>query len=362
MRNPIKPRLTSRPVGISRREFIQAGALGTVGFSSFARLSSAHSLNNGNVTVGRSVILIVNVGGPSQLETFDPKPDAPAEIRGPFRSISTKVPGVMFSELLPQHARIADKFSIVRSCYHSQPATHEAGQEFMLTGGPSPFGKDRCPTIGEVVSSSREPKNSLPVAVTLPVAKYFGLDRLESSQMNEVLDIQREPLAVRESYGRSHIGESCLAARRCVEAGVSLVTLYTFSSVFHRATWDVHGGAPYTSFAQLRNIVAPMYDQAYVALVEDLETRGLLANTLVCGVAEFGRTPQINATGGRDHWTHCFSTTFAGGDVQGGRTIGTSDSIGAFPTDRPITPPEIVATIYQSLGMEPVANPIQELF
>jgi uncharacterized protein (DUF1501 family) len=137
-----------------------------------------------------------------------------------------------------------------------------------------------------------------------------------------------------------------------VEAGVRFVTVNTFLSVFNEISWDIHGNGPFTTMQQMRDVVAPMYDQAYGALIEDLHQRGMLAKTLVCSLAEFGRTPRINAAGGRDHWPHCYTCCFAGGGVQGGRVIGRSDSTGSQPVERPTPPADIVATIYHSLGLE----------
>jgi hypothetical protein len=140
-------------------------------------------------------------------------------------------------------------------------------------------------------------------------------------------------------------------ARRLIEAGVRFVTLNTFLTVFDEITWDIHGTKPFTSIEGMRDIVAPMYDQAYSALIEDLNQRGMLDNTLVCNLAEFGRTPRVNPAGGRDHWPQCWSIYFAGGGVQGGRVVGRSDAIGGYPAERPVAPNEVVATIFHSLGL-----------
>jgi uncharacterized protein (DUF1501 family) len=133
---------------------------------------------------------------------------------------------------------------------------------------------------------------------------------------------------------------------------VRFVTVNTFLTVFDEITWDIHGSKPFTSIEGMRDIVAPMYDQAYSALLEDLSQRGLLENTMVCNLAEFGRTPKVNPAGGRDHWPQCWTVSFAGGGVQGGRVVGRSDPIGGVPAERPVDPAEIVATIYKSLGLD----------
>jgi hypothetical protein len=150
----------------------------------------------------------------------------------------------------------------------------------------------------------------------------------------------------------NRFGQCLLMARRLIEAGVRFVTVNTFLTVFNEITWDIHGTKPFTSIEGMKDIVAPMYDQAYAALLEDLESRGLLGETLVCNLAEFGRTPRVNPAGGRDHWPQCWTTYFAGGGVQGGRVVGKSDPIGGYPAERPVSPPEVVATIFHSLGLD----------
>jgi hypothetical protein len=150
----------------------------------------------------------------------------------------------------------------------------------------------------------------------------------------------------------SRFGQCCLLARRLVESGVRFVTINAFLTVFDEITWDIHGSKPFTSIEGMRDIVCPMYDQAYSALIEDLAQRGLLDTTLVCNLAEFGRTPRVNPAGGRDHWPLCFTVGFAGGGVQGGRVVGASDPIGAVPADRPVEPADVAATIFHSLGLD----------
>jgi hypothetical protein len=149
----------------------------------------------------------------------------------------------------------------------------------------------------------------------------------------------------------NRFGQCCLLSRRLVEAGVRFVTINTFLTVFDEITWDIHGSKPFTSIAGMKDIVAPMYDRAYSALIEDLSDRGMLDNTLVCNLAEFGRTPRVNPAGGRDHWPQCFTTYFAGGGVKGGQVVGASDPIGGVPADRPVDPGHIAATIFHSLGL-----------
>ena len=175
---------------------------------------------------------------------------------------------------------------------------------------------------------------------------------MTSEQARAAFDLQQEPQSVRERYGMNRFGQSCLLARRLVENGVRFVTVNTFLTVFGETTWDIHGSKPFTSIDGMKNVVCPLYDQAYSALVEDLKQRGLLANTMVAALSEFGRTPKVNPAGGRDHWPQCFTVSFAGGGVKGGRVIGKSDPIGGFPAERPVVPGELVATIFHSLGLD----------
>jgi uncharacterized protein (DUF1501 family) len=174
---------------------------------------------------------------------------------------------------------------------------------------------------------------------------------MTSVKAREAFDLSKEPAAVRERYGMNRFGQCCLLARRLVEAGVRFVTVNTFLTVFDELTWDIHGTKPFTSIEGMKNIVAPLYDKGYSALIEDLDQRGMLDSTLVCNLAEFGRTPRVNPTGGRDHWPQCFTCYFAGGGVKGGRVVGASDPIGAVPAERPVEPADIVATIFHSLGL-----------
>ncbi len=379
----------------------------------------------------RSVIMIFNLGAPSQMDTFDPKPDAAAEIRGPFKPISTKSLDVQITEILPRHARHADKFSIVRSCYHTAAAVHDTGHQMMQTGRLFTGGIN-TPHAGCALAYLRGRKTDLPAHVILPEAMgrtggnlphgqdagFLGkaydpfvlntdpsqpnfqvpdllppqeigqarLDRrrrlrqiveesfdefetsesaklmdanfqaayrmMTSPQARAAFDLSQESKTVREKYGMNRFGQCCLLARRLIEAGVRFVTVNTFLTVFDEITWDIHGSKPFTSIEGMKDIVAPMYDQAYGALLEDLSQRGMLENTLVCNLAEFGRTPRVNPAGGRDHWPQCWSVYFAGGGVQGGRVVGASDPMGAYPAERPVDPAEVVATIYHSLGFD----------
>jgi hypothetical protein len=417
--------------GITRRDFLQAGALGALGFG----LPQLYALKARGAVRGdgdrRSAILIFNLGAPSQLDTFDMKPEAPAEIRGPFRPIPTKAPGIQVSEILPLHARLADKFSLVRSVYHTAAAVHDTGHQLLQTGRLFSGGVN-TPHAGCALEFLRGRRSDLPAHVVLPepmgptggnlphgqdagfLGKAYdplalmadpskpnfqvpdllppaeiGEARLErrralrsvvdeatrvfeqsenarlldanfqsafrlmtSRQARDAFDLAQEPPKVRERYGMSRFGQCCLLARRLIEAGVRFVTINTFITVFDEITWDIHGSKPFTSIEGMRDIVAPMYDQGYSALIDDLSQRGMLDDTLVACLSEFGRTPRVNPAGGRDHWPQCWTVYFAGGGVQGGRVVGRSDEIGAYPAEHPVKPDEVVATIYHSLGLD----------
>jgi len=175
---------------------------------------------------------------------------------------------------------------------------------------------------------------------------------LQLMERKEVFDVTKESEKDRERYGSHDFGRHCLLARRLLEAGVRFVTINTFLTVFNELTWDIHGSKPFTSIEGMKNIVAPLYDQGYSALIEDLADRGMLDDTLVCNLAEFGRTPKVNPAGGRDHWPQCFTVYFAGGGIQGGRAVGASDPMGGVPAERPTQPNEVAATIFHSLGFD----------
>jgi len=417
--------------GITRRDFLQVGTLGALGFtlSNLAALQASGAVAKGKDE--QSVIMIFNLGAPSQLDTWDMKPDAPREIRGPFKPIRTNSPDIQISEIFPLHAQIADRFSLVRTCYHTAAAVHDTGHQMMQTGRLFTGGVN-TPHAGCALEYLKGRRNELPAHVVLPepmgptggnlphgqdggfLGKAFdpfvlnadpskkdfkvpdllppeeiGEARLRrrrdmrdivddtvrsfeasanaqlmdssfaaayrlmtSARAREAFDLAREPDKVRERFGMTRFGQCCLLARRLVEAGVRFVTINTFITVFDEITWDIHGSKPFTSIEGMKDMVAPMYDQGYSALLEDLFQRGMLDTTLVAGLSEFGRTPKINPAGGRDHWPQCWTVSFAGGGVKGGRIVGKSDEIGAYPVERPVKPADIVATIFHSLGLD----------
>src|SRR5688572_230086 len=378
--------------GITRRDFLQVGTLGAIGFSmaNWSALKAVGALKKGGDD--RAAIMIFNLGAPSQLDTWDMKPDAPREIRGPFKAIKTNNPDIQISEIFPKHAQVADKFSLVRSVYHTAAAVHDTGHQMLQTGrlftggvntphtgcaleflkgrktelpahvilpepmGPTggnmPHGQDggflgkaydpfvlnadpskkdfkvpdllppseigearlqRRRELREVVDDTVKSFEASATAQLMDVNFDSAYRLMTSTKAREAFDLAKEPEKVRERYGMTRFGQSCLLARRLVEAGVRFVTVNTFITVFDEITWDIHGSKPFTSIAGMKDIVAPMYDQGYNALIEDLVQRGMLDNNLVCNLAEFGRTPKINPAGGRDHWPQCWTSYFAGG-------------------------------------------------
>jgi uncharacterized protein (DUF1501 family) len=423
-----------RPVrfcdGFSRRDFLHAGSLATLGLTlpQYQAARAAGAAKDSDV----NCIMLFLVGGPSQLDTWDPKPDAPAEVRGPFKPIATSAPGIRVTEIFPRMAKHADKFSLIRSVYHTASAVHDSGHQLMQTGRFFTGGVEH-PHAGCVLGYLKGGRGELPAHVMLPKpigntggnmphgqsAGYLGrahdpfvlnaypedpkftvpdllppeyvsairgqrrqrlreavdgavaafeaspqakqMDanfelayRLMSSpQARAAFDLSAEPAAVRDRYGRTRFGQSCLLARRLIEAGVRFVTVNQFETVFSELTWDIHGSKPFTDIQQMSEQIAPGFDQAYSALLADLHARGLLATTIVAGFGEFGRTPKINPAGGRDHHPGVWTVLLGGGPIQGGRVVGESDELGYAVKTRPVMPAEVAATIYKGLGLDP---------
>jgi hypothetical protein len=359
------------------------------------------------------------------------KPDAPAEIRGPYKPIRTNSPDIQISEIFPRTAKHADKFSIIRSMYHKAAGVHDTGHQMMQTGRLFLNGLEQ-PNAGCVLGYLKGAKNDMPPHVMMPrpigptggnmphgqTAGFLGkahdpfvlnadpsapnfevpdllppeyisavrIDRrkelrglvdesveyfesnldaklldesfnqaytlMSSASAREAFDLSQEPEKVREKYGMNKFGQSCLLSRRLIERGVRFCTVNMFETVFNEITWDIHGSAPFSPIECYSDLVGPMFDKAYSSLLEDLQERGLLESTMVVAMGEFGRTPKINPAGGRDHWPQVWSVLAAGGGVQGGRVIGKTDEIGAYPVERPVLPNELVASVYHSLGID----------
>jgi hypothetical protein len=399
----------------SRREFLHVGSLTGLGLSlgGLFRLQAARGdtkVYEHFAGTAKSVIHIWLPGGWAQQETFDPKPLAPSEYRGDLNAIDTKLTGVQFSEKLVKTAQVADKITVVRSMTHGE-AAHERGTHNMFTGyRPSPA--LTFPSFGSVVSHEFGPRANLPPYVCVPNlpaqdagAGYLGsafgpfvlgsdpsdggftvrdlalpggvdaerfakrqrlresvgrhFQRLEdggavaamdsfyerayalvsSAEARGAFDMKAEPDAIKDEYGRNQAGQRMLLARRLVEAGVRFVTL-------SYGGWDMHN--------QIRDGITntlPPFDQAYAALITDLDRRRLLDSTLVMVSSEFGRTPRINANAGRDHWPKVFSVVLAGGGIKRGQVYGASDAIAAEPQDNPLSVEDLATTVYHCLGI-----------
>jgi hypothetical protein len=398
---------------LSRRNLLTVGAFGGLTLCNFFRLRSALADQKNYESkegTAKSVIFIFLPGGIAHQESFDPKPYAPLEYRGPLNSIETSLPGVRFSELFPQMAKIANKTVVCRSMTHGE-AAHERGTHNMFTGyRPSPT--LQYPSMGSVVAHEFGPRNNLPPYVLIPSlpTPYAGTGYLSSSYAGfslgadpanegfrvqdlalaggvddtrftrrqklldvvnehfkqreksdsmeavdtfyqraygligspaarEAFDISKEDPAVREAYGRNQAGSRMLLARRLVEAGVRFVTL-TYGG------WDHHDNIAGAMRGQV-----PPFDQGLATLINDLDSRGLLDSTLVCVASEFGRTPKINATAGRDHWPKVFSLLMAGGGLKRGLAWGTSDATASEPDQDPLTVEDWATTVYHMLGI-----------
>jgi hypothetical protein len=415
--------------GLTRRDFLHAGSIATLGLS----LPQWFALKSqGAVAADKDMncIMLFLVGGPSHIDTFDPKPGAPEEVRGPFKTIKTAAPGIELTEIFPKTAQHADKFSLIRSVYHTAAAVHDTGHQMMQTGRLFTGGIEH-PHMGSVLSYVKGGRGEMPAYALLPkpigrtggnlphghLAGYLGkahdpfilnadpnaegfkvpdllppeyisavrADRrqklrdaidgsiaafdksavakslddnfnlayrlMSSQQAREAFDLDKEPKEMRDRYGRTRFGQCCLLARRLIERGVRFVTANMFETVFDEVTWDIHGSKPFTDIVQMSTEVAPNFDQAYSTLLEDLHQRGLLANTIVTAMGEFGRTPKINPAGGRDHHPGVWTILMGGGPIKGGRVVGESDELGYTPKTRPVTPGEVAATIYQGLGL-----------
>jgi uncharacterized protein (DUF1501 family) len=343
---------------MTRRGFMRAGAA-TAGSLGLA----LHGLGNTNAaSKDMNCILLFLVGGPSQLETFDPKPDAPENVRGPFGAIRTRVPGVLLSEHLPRIAARADRFAILRSLHHTAAPIHETGQQMLQTGRLFRHGQE-YPHYGAALSQVSDhsgfavvpgPIESTGVNVSHgQTAAWLG----EAHQPRFVASHDVEGRSL-ERYGRTDFGRSCRKALQLVEGGVRFVTVNMFATVFGNITWDCHadGNSLASTLGDYRDTLCPTFDMAYSALLDDLHQRGLLASTLVVAVGEFGRTPILNPRGGRDHWTGCWSALLAGAGIRGGQVVGASDRWAAEPKDRPVEPANIAATVYRALGLNPRAE------
>jgi hypothetical protein len=421
---------------ISRRKLLQVGVAGAAGLGLPAYLAAAKTPK----ARAKSVILLHQFGGPGQHETFDPKPDAPEAVRGPFKTIPSKLPGVPVCELLPRTAQVMDKVCLVRSLQHRM-INHNSAAYYSLTGKAPPVDDIRLrdslelfPAYGSIVDRFAPVRGGMPTFVAFPHrlsdgsitpgqhASFLGkrhnpfffsqdpnapnfhlpelslptgltperllarreilreLDRqsdlleysaaaqgleqtydkavalLTSPEVRRAFDLQQEPEAVREAYGRTTYGQSCLLARRLVEAGAKFINVYFAATIGGQsldAGWDTHGFNNNKMTPILKDYLLPITDRTLPTLLTDLEDRGLLDTTLVIWVGEFGRTPRVNKTEGRDHWPQCYTALLAGGGVRRGHVFGASDKIGAYPAADPVSPDDLAATVFSLLGIDP---------
>jgi len=310
----------------------------------------------------RNCILILMTGGPSQLETFDPKPDAAAEIRGTLGAIQTAVPNLWLSETLPKLSQRAQKFSLIRSIRHHGAPIHETGLQLLQTGRLASKGV-RFPHFGHVLSEAVAEYSAKPLATVVPRVMesnsrggYIGQSGFPDEPFVTEIGalVARETETVRRMYGSSAFGERLLHARLLLEQGVRCMTVNLCDGLGSRISWDAHGDAECgpATIADCRDQLCPAFDHALAGLLDDLSQRGQLDDTLVIAVGEMGRTPRLNAHGGRDHWTKCWSALVAGGGTLGGQVIGASDDIAAEPIDRPVDLAELPATILDWFGID----------
>ena len=393
---------------MNRRNFLVNGGIMGLSLGSILKAQASEK----SVAKAKNVIFVYLPGGMAHQESWIPIPDAPIEYRGPLSAIKTKVPGLLFSENLKNTAKIADKITVIRSMSHNE-AAHERGSHSMLTAyQPSPALV--YPSFGSVVAHELGDQNNLPPYVAIPnkAHEYAGVGYLPSSfnpfglgsnpensnfkvrdlnlhdgvnvsrfekrktlkqivesqfsaiekadnmsamdkfyqqayslisseKAREAFDISKEDSKIRDRYGRNAAGQRFLLARRLIEGGVRFVTV-TYGS------WDHHDGIQNRIESQL-----PSFDVAFSALIEDLDQRGLLDETLVVVTSEFGRTPKINRTAGRDHWPKLFGTVMAGGGIKQGTYYGSPDATGSEVEEDPVSPQDFGATIYHLLGINP---------
>ncbi|MFO0951256.1 MAG: DUF1501 domain-containing protein [Isosphaeraceae bacterium] len=426
---------------LGRRTLLRAGGLGTIGLSLPAILRAegqGPERRGTRLRPVRSCILIFYYGGPSHIDTWDPKPKAPREVRGQFNTIATRAPGIFLGEHLPRCAEVADRLAVIRSAHH--PMTNHNAAAFATLCGRNPLkgdlellASDRNdpPCLGGSMSHELPTRPGVPTAMALPHVMYnvvvlpgqsagflgsahdpvqisadpnlpdFRLDELElpadvslsrldsresmlrfvddqarraetrarvststhdayhgralellhSPRVRRAFDLSNEDPRTRDRYGRTKHGQSVLLARRLVEAGVRFVTVYDKSVNGQSENWDAHADV----FNRLQNDLLPPADQALATLVRDLESRGLLEETLVVAMGEFGRTPRINGQSGRDHWPFVYSVVMAGGGVRGGTVYGSSDKLGAYPDADAVTPSDLAATLFWRFGLDPDA-------
>jgi Protein of unknown function (DUF1501) len=433
----------ARSLGVSRRSILRAGGLGMFGLTMprFLQAQEAGAGMEKLIARAKSVIFLFQWGGPSHLETFDMKPDAPEGIRGTHKPMKSNADGIWVSDRLPRTSKIMDKVTLIRSMHHTMKNHNSAGY-YALSGHAPPSDDQRLkdaidlfPAYSSVVDRIAPLTGAVPTAVTYPWivsdgsitpgqrASFLGkehdplvvlgdpnardfslpelslpkgisyermtarrelqkivdaqsrlldyspdargiegyyekaLAMLHSEKLRKAFDLSAEPQKVRDAYGRTTYGQSCLLARRLVEAGVKFVTVNFAQSIGGQSTteggWDTHGFNDTRMFPIIEKYHLPMTDQTLPTLLTDMDERGLLDETLVVWVGEFGRTPKINKNASRDHWPQCYTALLAGGGTKRGFVHGASDKKGEYPAEKPVKPDDLAATIYHLLGIRP---------
>ncbi|HUG69844.1 MAG TPA: DUF1501 domain-containing protein [Pirellulaceae bacterium] len=428
---------------LNRRTMLRIGGQGLLGLT-LPRILRAAEGKSAIKPRAKSVIFLFQWGGPSHLDTFDMKPDAPATVRSPYRPISSSAPGIEVCELLPEMSKRMHHVSLIRTMTHSMK-NHASAGYYALSGHAPPADDQRLrdsldlyPAYGSVVDHLAPNTNGMPSFVSYPhvirdgsivpaqhasflgkthdpllfledpndanfrlpeltlprglsidrlarrrsmqqlvdqqakLLEYSGeargfddyydraISMLTSDRVRSAFDLSAEKEAVRERYGKTSYGQSCLLARRLVESGVKFVTVYFSSSIGGRRVgdggWDTHGFDDTRMYNIVDKYHLPITDQTLPTLLDDLEERGLLEETLVVWMGEFGRTPEINKNLSRDHWPQCYTALLAGGGVKGGHVYGTSDSRAMYPAENPVKPEDLAATMYYLLGIDPAAE------
>ncbi len=354
----------------NRRDFLAA----TVG-SAAAFASQSIAQPPTPVATADAVIFFTMTGGPSQLDTFDPKPNGPSDVRGPYRPISTRIPGMQISELFPHLADVTDRIALVRTVYHDAPPVHEAGLQLLHTGRVFRENVD-MPNLGATYTALRPaPKYNPFDWVCMPYEKLqCGINI--GTGLNESWLRDKNPMRWYPDTDVAAFNDVCEEAFDYRMQGTRFLSINQYPSVFDMPTWDCHAasGSLSCNLKDYQQTVAPSFDLYFSQLLISLQERGLLERTLVVATGEFGRTPKLNSNGGRDHWAGCWTTLFAGGGVQGGHVIGESDAIASEPKTQPVHARDIAATVLHSLGIAahefiPESNtlayegkPIRELF
>jgi len=425
---------------VSRRHLLKVGGMGLLGLN-MASLLQAESKAKKLAARARSVIFLYQFGGPSHIDMFDMKPDAPEGIRGPYKPIKSSADGITVSQHLPRMAKVMDKVTLIRSMHHTMK-NHNSASYYALTGHAPPVDDIRLrdslelfPAYGSVVDALAPIGGEMPTSVAYPYvirdgsvtpgqhgsflgkvhdpflvtqdpnsaafalpelslpahvsyerleqrrelqklidqqsrllevsATARGLDEyydkalamLHSERLRKAFDLSSEPAKLRDAYGRHTYGQSCLLARRLVEAGTKFVTVYFSGNIGGQSTteggWDTHGFNNTRMYPIIEKYHLPLTDQTLPTFLEDLDSRGLLDTTLVVWMGEFGRTPKINANTSRDHWPDCYTVLLAGGGVKRGFVYGASDKQGAYPAENPVRPDDLAATIFYMLGIDP---------